>query len=222
VNFFKFLAFTFVLVLAYITGLFAQQKPFWNDIQTIKQYDKIYAPPKEPILFVGSSSIRYWHNLAEIYSDYTVLNRGFGGSKINDVTNYVDDIITPYKPKQVIIYVGENDLLNEQLNGDSIFYRFKNLYTAIKVRHPQTPVAYISIKPSPVLERFIEKTRTANQLISGYLKTQPNSVFIDVFTPMLDKDGKTRPELFRTDRLHMNSAGYKIWENLVRPHLLEN
>lgn len=212
----------FILILITTAVGFAQEKPFWNDIQTIKQYDKIYAPPKQPILFVGSSSIRYWHNLSQIFCDHTILNRGFGGSKINDVVNYVDDIITPYNPKQIIIYVGENDLLNEKLNGDSIFHRFKDLYHAIRLRHPETPVAYISIKPSPVLERFIDKARSANHLINRYLKTQSNSIFIDVFTPMLDKDGKTRPELFLKDRLHMNPLGYKIWEDLVRPHLLKN
>jgi lysophospholipase L1-like esterase len=38
---------------------------------------------------------------------------------------------------------------------------------------------------------------------------------------MLSKDGKSRPELFVKDMLHMNKQGYAIWENAVRPYLIK-
>ena len=39
----------------------------------------------ETLLFVGSSSIRFWGELAEDMAPVPVINRGFGGSKIGDV-----------------------------------------------------------------------------------------------------------------------------------------
>jgi hypothetical protein len=44
-------------------------------------------------------------------------------------------------------------------------------------------------------------------------------VYIDVFTPMLTKDGKPRPELFVEDRLHMNRQGYELWKSIIGPFL---
>jgi hypothetical protein len=43
-------------------------------------------PPKGGIIFTGSSSIRMWTSLKEDFPGLPVLNRGFGGSMIPEVT----------------------------------------------------------------------------------------------------------------------------------------
>ena len=42
-------------------------------------------PAKGQILFVGSSSFRFWRTLKEDMAPLPVLNRGFGGSMMNHV-----------------------------------------------------------------------------------------------------------------------------------------
>lgn len=76
------------------------------------------------------------------------------------------------------------------------------------------------MKPSPSRDKFQQKAREANQLIREFLAKEKNTAFIDVFSPMM-KDGKSRPELFVDDMLHMNAKGYAIWEEVVRPYLLK-
>lgn len=181
----------------------------------------MYSPPVSPILFVGSSSIRMWPDLENTFADYVVLNRGVGGAIINDVIFYADDIIFPYNPRQIIIYVGENDLPDENNTADSVFHRFKNLYKIIRNRLPNVPIAYIAIKPSPSREKYVGKAKEVNGLISRFLKDEPNAEFIDIFTPMITKGGNNRPELFVEDMLHMNKEGYKIWRKAVEPYLLK-
>ena len=61
-------------------------------------------------MFIGSSSIRLWTSLATDFPGMPVLNRGFGGSQLPEVTAYVDRIVTPYRPRQVIVYCGGNDI----------------------------------------------------------------------------------------------------------------
>ena len=39
---------------------------------------------------------------------------------------------------------------------------------------------------------------------------------------MLEKDGKPMKNIFIEDQLHMNAYGYKIWQKLILPHLLNN
>ncbi len=199
----------------------SQTKPaFWDDIQTIKQYDKIYRPPQSPILFTGSSSIRIWDNMAEMFKGYQVLNRGVGGAVLSDLNRYVEDIILPYKPKQLILYIGENDIPVAP-NGDSVFAGFLRLYQHIRSFLPQVPLAYISIKPSPSREKFMPIAVRANQLISEFLGKEAHTSFIDIYPLMLDKDGHPRPELFREDMLHMKPEGYAIWYQKIRPYLLK-
>jgi lysophospholipase L1-like esterase len=201
---------------------FSQDKPpFWDDIQTIKQYDKIYMPPARPILFIGSSSIRLWVDFTKTFKDYTVLNRGVGGEETNDTDRYLDDIVFPYQPKQLVIYVGENDLLKAP-DGEHVFDAFKKLYQHIRNKLPVTPIVYIAIKPSPSRKQHTAKAIKANQLIQQFLKADKQVVFLDVFKPMLDKNGEMRPELFKEDMLHMNANGYATWNKLLLPYLLKD
>jgi lysophospholipase L1-like esterase len=203
--------------------LVAQNKPrFENDIQTIRQYDKIYAPSKNPILFVGSSSIRLWSDLERDFADYGVINRGIGGSVINEITYYVNELIVPYHPRQIVLYVGENDLPDENTTGDSILNRTIHLLTLIREKLPNVPIVYISIKPSPSREKYLAKMILANRLIHDYLATQNEMEFVDVCSLMLTPDGKPKPELFREDRLHMNKMGYSIWIKKIKPYLKKN
>lgn len=206
---------------AYITFANAQEKPrFWDDVQTIKKYDKMYAPPANPILFIGSSSIRKWDDLERTFAPYVVMNRGIGGAVTNDITYYLNDIVFPYNPRQIFIFVGENDLPDSATNGDSIFARTKVLLNSIREKLPEVPIGYISLKPSPVRDQFRPKAIRANALIKEWVATQKNVTFIDIFTPMM-KDGNSRPELFVKDMLHMNSQGYAIWRTAVEPLLLK-
>ena len=43
--------------------------------------------------------------------------------------------------------------------------------------------------------------------------------FIDIFTPMLGENGQPRRELFGSDMLHMNAAGYELWQSIFEPFL---
>ncbi|SEW52630.1 GDSL-type esterase/lipase family protein [Chitinophaga arvensicola] len=205
-----------------ITGYLWAQSPlrFQNDIRTIQEFDKMYAPPVHPILFVGSSSIRKWDDLERNFSSYVVLNRGVGGAVTNDITYFANNIIFPYEPRQIVIYVGENDLPDQSVNADTLLQRFKILYATIRSKLPETPIVYISMKPSPSREAFFEKGKQANALIKDYLASEKNTVFVDIYPLMLDSNGKPRKELFLQDMLHMNKEGYAIWEKAVQPYLL--
>ena len=72
--------------------------------------DKASPPPQGAVLFIGSSSIRFWKSLAKDFPQYNVINRGFGGSQIADSTYYADRIVIPYRPSVIILHAGSNDL----------------------------------------------------------------------------------------------------------------
>jgi lysophospholipase L1-like esterase len=203
-------------------ALYAQDKhAFWQDVQTFKNYDNMYKPPVHPILFVGSSSIRKWDNLQLDFGKYNVLNRGVGGTVINDIVFYLNDLIFAYEPRQIVLYVGENDVVNEGNTADTIVNRTIKLYSLIRAKMPSVPLVYIAMKPSPSREKFVQKVIDANNKIKAYLSKEKNTAFVDIFPLMLNKEGKMRPELFVSDMLHMNADGYAIWKNAVKPYLLK-
>jgi lysophospholipase L1-like esterase len=193
---------------------------YFDDVQTIKAYDQMYGVPAHPILFVGSSSIRKWDDLQIVFGKYNVLNRGVGGTVINDINYYLDDIVFPYQPRQIVLYVGDNDVPDAKVTPDSILQRTIRLYGHLRTKLPNVPLVYIAIKPSPSREKYIPKAQQANELIKQYMSKQKHVVFVDVFSLMM-KNGKVRKELFGPDMLHMNPEGYKLWEKAVSPYLIK-
>ena len=75
------------------------------------------------------------------------------------------------------------------------------------------------MKPSPSRWQLKDKMQTGNKLIKEFLKGQRRTSYVDVWTPMLNNEGKPREELFLGDKLHMNEKGYAIWQEKILPHL---
>src|SRR5262249_22553589 len=146
-------------------------------------------------LFVGSSSIRLWKTLAQDFPNHRVINRGFGGSQIADVTAYADRVILPYKPKLILVYAGDNDIAADRA-PEQVLADFQALAKAIHGTLPEVRILFISIKPSISRWPLVEKIKAANQLVDEFTRHDARLGFIDVFTPMLGADGRPRPELF--------------------------
>lgn len=211
------------LALLSVSHGFAQKEnqPFYSDIQAFKKQDSINPPPKGAIVFVGSSSFTKWQNVQQMFPGYTIINRGFGGSTLTDVIRYADDVIYPYQPKQVVIYCGDNDIANGT-DSKVVTERFKTLFQMIRKNSPGVSIVFVSIKPSPSREKFMPVVKQTNQLIKNYLWQAGNAGYVDVFSLMLNTEGKARPELFLEDNLHMKPEGYVIWQKAIQPFLLKN
>ena len=211
-----------LLLFANISHAQDQHFPFWDDIQAFKKQDSINPPPRHAILFMGSSSFTNWKDVQDYFPAYRIINRGFGGSTLLDQVRYVNDIVVPYKPKQIVIYCGENDLAaSENVTGEIVFKRFVTLFNLIIKKLPDVQVVFISLKPSPSRWQLRQKMITANTEIKNFLRKKSKTVFVDVYHKMLGEDGKPIKEIFLDDSLHMNAKGYAIWKKLIEPYLIK-
>ncbi len=214
--------FSFLGLLFCTTFAFAQHPAFWKEIENFKHQDSVSTPPKNAILFVGSSSFRMWSGLQKDFPNHIIINRGFGGSSFPDVIRYADDVIFPYQPRQIVIYCGDNDLASsDSITTKIVFDRFVKLFEMIRKKNEKTNVAFVSIKPSPSRQKLIPKVIEANKMIEAYLKTKNNASFINVYDLMIDAQGQPLKELFREDMLHMKPNGYAIWKKAIEPYLLK-
>ncbi|MGB5064415.1 MAG: SGNH/GDSL hydrolase family protein [Candidatus Competibacter sp.] len=214
-----------LLLLISLAGLVAvfvlwQPKLGWESaISAFETQDRRQPPQPGQVVFVGSSSIRFWHTLATDMAPAPVLNRGFGGARLRDMLRYANRIILPYQPRAVVVYGGENDLGSRWSRPDTVLERFQQLVERLRQVDPNLPILLLAIKPSPYYAHRLPQQTEANRLLRAYCDATPGLRFIDVASPLLGAGGQPRPELFR-DGLHLNAAGYRTWRERVRPVLL--
>ncbi|NLH42844.1 MAG: hypothetical protein GX448_13480, partial [Planctomycetes bacterium] len=187
---------------------------FEADIQAFESIDRVSPPPADPVLFVGSSSIRMWTDVAAAFPDYPVMNRGFGGSYMSDLLYYFDRVVAVYEPALILVYEGDNDLAGGK-SVDVVYSEYVEFLAKVKKQLPAADVAFIAVKPSPSRLAVLEAMRQLNARLEALAENDSDLWFIDVFTPMLDGAGQPRAELFGSDMLHMNATGYALWKNIV-------
>ena len=98
VEFLKNLAAVFILLVGLQSFAVAQtdyqRSHLWEkEIAAFTAADKKEFPKKGKVLFVGSSSIRGWRTLREDFPSIYTINRGFGGSHLEDVNFYAPQIV---------------------------------------------------------------------------------------------------------------------------------
>jgi lysophospholipase L1-like esterase len=170
------------------------------------------------ILFTGSSSIRMWKDLATSFPNHNVVNAGFGGSEMSDLLYFTDKLIIPFRPVQVFVYEGDNDL-NAGRSPEQIIASAEQILTMIRKALPKTEVVFISPKPSLARWKLKEKYEAYNKQLKQWTSGKKNVRYADVWTPMLNSDGVVLDDIFIEDGLHLNAKGYGIWTDALRKYL---
>jgi lysophospholipase L1-like esterase len=221
----KFLRFTLVVSawLAVMPGLMAEGPNHdfarWEkEISAYERVDATNAPPKGCIVFIGSSTIARWKTLTEDFSDWPVVNRGFGGSEVVDSTHFAPRVLFPYQPGLIFFRAGGNDLAAGK-SVAQVFTNFQEFAEAVHAKLPEAKLVYISWSPSRARWSQHEKEKELNQLVADYIQSRPWLYYLETYDLPLGADGHPREELFVADKLHFNAAGYRLLAERVRPVL---
>ena len=164
---------------------------------------------------------RSWHD--DLYDDLaplTVIPRGFSGSNMNDVLHYADRIITPYRPRAVLLYEGDNDIA-QGIAPEKIQQTFIELVEKVHAELPKTRFYVLSIKPSPSRWHMWPRMQRANELLAQACAQDGRLTYVDVASGMLGEDGEPRGDIFKEDKLHMNRKGYEIWRDALRSVIIK-
>lgn len=209
------------ILIAVLPVMAAEKTPVekWEkDIKAFEAMDKASPPPEGAVLFIGSSTIRMWKTLKEDFPECKVINRGFGGSQIEDSVFFADRIVIPYKPKLIVFYAGGNDI-NAGKTPEKIAEDFKAFVEKVRAKLPDARIAFMASGPSIKRWAQADKQRKLNQLVKEYIAQGSNMDYIDAFDVFLGPDGTPRPELYIADKLHNSADGYKIRVSLVKPYI---
>ena len=189
---------------------------FEEFIQNFVAHDTKNSFPENAILFVGSSSVRFWAT-AEAFPDKQIINRGFGGSHMSDLIHYYETVVKPYKPSKVFIYEGDNDIGSGK-SAERVVADFETFFKRAQADLPDTQFLVLAIKPSKLRWEKWAAMEQANEMIREYTNRDADLVYVDVASPLLGDDGKPK-DVFVEDGLHLNKAGYELWRDTVAPYL---
>lgn len=193
---------------------------FENEIRIMEIIDHFQPPPKDAILFTGSSTIRRWYDIENDLPGVNLINRGFGGSTMKDLNHYSGRIVFPHNPSDIFVYEGDNDIAGEttplEFIGDC-----KEFIQACSNYLPETDIYFIAIKPSPARWNSWKQMQIANSMLENLAGQYEKVHFIDITPDMLNEEGMPRRDIFVEDMLHLNDTGYQIMARAIRPVLYE-
>jgi lysophospholipase L1-like esterase len=205
----------------FLAAFFCQSQTstrFKNEVGLINQkYDSLWNASQETIVFTGSSSVRMWKNIQELFPEYQIINSGFGGSQTIDLLNYTDDLILKYKPKKIFIYEGDNDISDKKRLKD-ILNSFSIIISKIKKQNEAVQIILISPKPSIARWHLKRKYIKLNKKLKKMCEDNDYLEFANVWDVMLEKR-KVKKGLFIDDGLHMNDEGYKLWYSVIKNYV---
>lgn len=197
-------------------------KRWEKTIQEMEKRNETEPKVENPILFIGSSSIRLWEpgKLAEDMAPYATLQRGYGGARYSDLAVFAERIIHPHDFRAIVMFVA-NDIAGSAVDKSPEEAARLAQYVLDKAREkkPEAPIFIVEITPTPSRKAVWDETRKLNALLREMALTQPHTYFIATAEHYLDAEGNARPDLFRADQLHQNEAGYEIWARVIKQKL---
>jgi hypothetical protein len=191
---------------------------FANEIEAFLKEDKANPPPKNAMLFIGSSTFRLWTHVNEHMAPLPAFNRAFGGSRTHEVLYYTDKIVLPYDPSIIVYYCGSNDIAGG-LNPEVVLGNFMAFCQKVKTKLPSTKIFFVSIVKAPSRIARWGAMDSANTMIAKYCRSTANLAFIEINPILVDSKGKPRAELYRDDMLHFKDPAYLELTAVIKPVL---
>lgn len=186
-------------------------------VYVVKTNDSIWDTTQEPIVFTGSSSVRFWKDLQQRFPEAHILNTGFGGSQGSDLLFYLDELVLHYRPRKVFIYEGDNDLA-EAKSPKEVRTTLLEIIDRIHKQLPQTEIVLIAAKPSIRRWELKRKYQRLNRKLKRMANKGENVYFADVWSVMLN-GRHLNNNLFIEDGLHMNTLGYDLWYDVIKEYI---
>ena len=192
---------------------------FEAEIKNFEKEDAEKGVKKGEVLFYGSSSWRVWKDIKTDLAPLPVLNRGFGGSTIPELTHYVERVVFPREPKLLVIYGGENDLSGKKYkSAEQMFDSYRQFVSLVQNRLPKTHICFVSMKLSPSRRQHWETVKKGNKMVKAF-STGKRLSYVDINPVLFNANGTVKGELYTKDSLHLNPQGYREYTKVLLPFL---
>lgn len=183
-------------------------------VRNIHASARVLAGEKPRLVMVGSSTIRTWPSPDTAFSQFDVVNAGFGGSCFSDLWTLRDTLIYALRPEVLIIYEGDNDLVDGVPEQD-ILATAEQLLHELSARLPQTAVVVVAPKASLARYHLAPSYLRLNEGLKQVVERH-GAVWVDCWDALHTDAGALREDLFVADGVHLNGQGYAVWVRELR------
>ena len=172
---------------------------------------------KGGVLIMGSSTMDYWEDWQTDIGGRLGYNVGIGGTIVEDWLYAYDKLVKPFNPSIILVYLGGNNINNMGHTGAYAEKLMEQLLNKMHTDFPAAKIYYIYSMAVPSCYkggkfnyeygRFIEEMKTlvaSTEWLNG----------IDTFGD-LTQDGEAKKDLYRSDGIHLNAAGYDEFARII-------
>ena len=182
---------------------------------------RVSAQPTGGVVFVGSSIIHRWTNLADQMAPLPVVNRGFDGAVTSDMLRVLDSLVVPLRPKVIVYYCGSNDVDAGQA-ARAIAARIQLFFTRAAAALPEVGIVFLSVIRAPEKRDRWRIVDEVNALIQAAVSNRNGLEYLDVNVALVDARGAPRMDLYMPDELHLRPAAYEAVARFVKPVLTKS
>ncbi|WP_431126118.1 GDSL-type esterase/lipase family protein [Flagellimonas flava] len=168
------------------------------------------------IVFLGNSITEEGGDWNEKISRKNAKNRGISGDTSEGVLARMKEV-TYFKPTQVFILIGINDLFNEKISGREVFENILKIVEKLEKESPNTEIFVQTILPANTAS-IVEKIKSTNEFIR--LNAQNEGYKIIDLHPLYIGSSDFMNMDYSYDGVHLNEKGYEIWVDTIK-HLVK-
>ena len=198
----------------WVKNLIIEDLNFELEIQNLEKSIENQKDLIDPIVFYGSSTIRLWKGMKSDFNGLNVINLGFGGALIKDLSKNFSRLFRKIKPSVIVLYLGGNDL-TLGYSAEKIVEKIKNFLELVFKNYPNIKIINMSIKPSFERINDIKKIEKINSLMTAESSRNKSLIQLNFYEKIINK-GVINQSLYLRDGLHFNDLGYKILVNEVK------
>ena len=198
----------------WVKNLIIEDLNFEVEIQNLEKSIENQKDLIDPIVFYGSSTIRLWKGMKNDFNGLNVINLGFGGALIKDLSKNFSRLFRKIKPSVIVLYLGGNDL-TLGYSAEKIVKKIRKFLELVFKNYPNIKIINMSIKPSFERINDIKKIEKINSLMTAESSRNKNLIQLNFYEKIINK-GVINQSLYLRDGLHFNDLGYKILVNEVK------
>lgn len=222
------IAFIIVIIVA-IIGLsvgYIWESHVWKEVYynfKFNQFEKENKTvEKNQIVFVGDSITDYC-DLEEFYPTLKAYNRGISADTTDGLLNRMDESIFDLEPKLVVLLMGINDLLGDDMRSEEeIASNMDKILTEIQTKSPNTKIilqAPYPVSAKSAYGRVANANGKVKKLSAMYeaIANAKGITYVDLYDNLIDPKTKEFDLDYTDDGLHPNDKGYEVISAVLNP-----
>ena len=175
-------------------------------------------------IFIGDSffDTAFWSNFYTMYEGFNAYTTGIGSTTTTDWEEFVDRLLYPMNPKNVVIHCGTNNFYDDWESPSTVIENTKRLLESIHTNLPQAKIYYFAIEPrvygmygsNSFDTTSYNSLKQVNTTMQEYCENNDFMVYVDV-TNYCYTSGMIVNAGFFSDGTHPKLANYELYNQAL-------